>query len=48
MFTKNYDYLAPFLPIAVEVGYEDPYYFSRVFRKLMGLPPRQYRILRKG
>jgi AraC-like DNA-binding protein len=34
--------------IGYHVGYEDPYYFSRAFRKLMGLSPRQYRNLRKG
>jgi AraC-like DNA-binding protein len=34
--------------IGYRVGYEDPYYFSRTFRKLMGFPPRQYRSLRKG
>jgi AraC-like DNA-binding protein len=34
--------------IGYRVGYEDPYYFSRMFRKLMGLSPRQYRELRKG
>lgn len=25
------------------VGYEDPYYFSRIFRKVMGVSPRAYR-----
>lgn len=30
--------------IAYELGYSDPYYFSRVFRKTMGLPPRTYRV----
>jgi AraC-like DNA-binding protein len=34
--------------IGYRVGYEDPYYFSRMFHKLMGLSPRQYRELRKG
>jgi YesN/AraC family two-component response regulator len=34
--------------VGYRVGYEDPYYFSRMFRKLMGLSPRQYRKLRKG
>lgn len=34
--------------VGYRVGYEDPYYFSRTFRKLMGLSPRQYRSLRKG
>jgi transcriptional regulator GlxA family with amidase domain len=34
--------------IGFQVGYEDPYYFSRAFRKLMGVSPRQYRNLHKG
>ena len=34
--------------IGFRVGFEDPYYFSRMFRKLMGQSPRQYRALRKG
>ncbi len=29
--------------IAREVGYEDPYYFSRVFSRVMGVSPRDYR-----
>jgi AraC-like DNA-binding protein len=29
--------------IAYEVGYSDPYYFSRIFKKIMGISPRQYR-----
>jgi len=29
--------------IALELGYEDPYYFSRLFRKIMGKAPAQYR-----
>lgn len=29
--------------IAVSVGYEDPLYFSRLFRKTVGLSPRDYR-----
>lgn len=29
--------------IAAAVGYEDPLYFSRLFRKTMGLSPRAYR-----
>ncbi|MBK8476004.1 MAG: helix-turn-helix domain-containing protein [Opitutaceae bacterium] len=30
-------------PIAAEVGFEDPYYFSRCFRRVMGCSPAQYR-----
>ena len=29
--------------IAVEVGFDDPYYFSRIFKKFVGLSPRQLR-----
>ena len=34
--------------IATQVGYEDPYYFSRLFSKTIGHSPRQYRQMRKG
>lgn len=29
--------------VAREVGIADPYYFSRLFRKVMGVPPRRFR-----
>jgi AraC family transcriptional regulator, arabinose operon regulatory protein len=29
--------------VAYEIGYDDPYYFSRIFKKVMGMSPRQYR-----
>jgi AraC-like DNA-binding protein/mannose-6-phosphate isomerase-like protein (cupin superfamily) len=29
--------------IAIKVGFEDQYYFSRMFKKLMGMPPTSYR-----
>ena len=29
--------------IAAQLGYDDPYYFSRLFTKLMGVSPNQYR-----
>lgn len=29
--------------IAAELGYEDPYHFSRVFKNMMGLSPRDFR-----
>lgn len=34
--------------IAWAVGYEDAYYFSRVFRKVMGISPSRYRAMRLG
>ena len=37
----------PVKSIAVETGYGDPYYFSRVFKKNMGKSPEQYRNYRK-
>lgn len=29
--------------IAYEIGYSDPYYFSRIFKKIIGVSPRSYR-----
>jgi YesN/AraC family two-component response regulator len=34
--------------ISTAVGYDDPYYFSRVFRKVMGESPSVYRGKQKG
>lgn len=34
--------------IAAQVGYDDPYYFSRLFSKTMGHSPREYRRMGKG
>lgn len=34
--------------IAWAVGYEDAYYFSRIFRKMMGISPTRYREMRLG
>lgn len=30
------------------LGYEDSYYFSRLFKKIIGVAPRQYRNLKRG
>jgi transcriptional regulator GlxA family with amidase domain len=37
-----------FKTIAVEAGCSDPYYFSRAFKKVMGLSPGKYRAIKKG
>ena len=34
--------------VAKRVGYDDPYYFSRIFKKIMNMSPVQYRKLPKG
>lgn len=34
--------------IAADVGYEDAYYFTRCFRRIVGCPPRVYRKIPKG
>jgi transcriptional regulator GlxA family with amidase domain len=34
--------------IAERVGYPDPYYFTRCFRRVMGRAPRLYRKVPKG
>jgi Transcriptional regulator containing an amidase domain and an AraC-type DNA-binding HTH domain len=34
--------------IAAQLGYEDQYYFSRSFRKIMGMSPSSYRKIKKG
>ena len=33
--------------VALEIGYKDPYYFSRLFKKYMKVSPDQYRALQK-
>jgi len=33
----------PVSKIGVEVGYQDPFYFSRVFKELEGMPPSKFR-----
>lgn len=34
--------------IACQLGYDDPHYFSRIFKKTMGLSPTHYRKIEKG
>ena len=34
--------------IAAKLGYDDPLYFSRIFRTVNDVSPQQYRRLRKG
>jgi AraC-like DNA-binding protein len=34
--------------IAPKTGFDDPFYFSRVFAKIMGMSPDKYRRLKKG
>jgi AraC-like DNA-binding protein len=34
---------ATVLEIALEVGYEDPSHFSRAFKRIAGVSPREYR-----
>ncbi|MBU2917341.1 AraC family transcriptional regulator [Psychrosphaera sp. F3M07] len=34
--------------VAAVLGYDDPYYFSRLFKNVMGLSPKQYRLSRHG
>jgi YesN/AraC family two-component response regulator len=29
--------------IALSLGFDDPYYFSRLFKKTMGMSPQHYR-----
>ena len=38
----------PVKVVASETGYSDPYYFSRVFKKVMGISPEKYRAIKKG
>ncbi|MDB5121816.1 MAG: transcriptional regulator, AraC family [Sphingobacteriales bacterium] len=33
--------------IAMQLGYDDPYYFSRIFKKYMGSSPGKYKLLSK-
>ncbi|WP_346318756.1 AraC family transcriptional regulator [Chitinophaga sp. YIM B06452] len=42
-----YDASIKIKDVAKAIGYDDPYYFSRLFKKLMDVSPEQYRLLRK-
>ena len=34
--------------VSISLGYEDSYYFSRIFKKIIGVSPKQYRLLQRG
>ena len=34
--------------IAAKLGFDDSYYFSRLFSKIMGMPPSAYRTAERG
>lgn len=34
--------------VCFKVGIEDPYYFSRLFKRIMGVSPREFRMIEKG
>jgi len=34
--------------VAAALGYDDPYYFSRLFKSVNGVPPREFRLATKG
>ncbi|MGE5614302.1 MAG: helix-turn-helix domain-containing protein [Bacillota bacterium] len=38
----------PVSEVASSVGYTDQYYFSRIFKKITGKPPSDYRKIKKG
>ena len=38
----------PVREVATQLGYGDPYYFSRLFKKVLGVSPRAYRDAPKG
>jgi AraC-like DNA-binding protein len=47
-FSKMYQKQMGISPIAEDLGFEDPFYFSRTFKKIMGHSPKAYRALNKG
>ncbi|MCX4025513.1 helix-turn-helix transcriptional regulator [Spartinivicinus marinus] len=38
----------PISAVSHSLGYEDAYYFSRLFKRVIGIPPREYRKLKRG
>jgi YesN/AraC family two-component response regulator len=34
--------------ISIMIGFDDPFYFSRIFTKTMGVSPTEYRSKKKG
>ena len=34
--------------VCYKIDIEDTYYFSRLFSKIMGMPPREYKKMKKG
>jgi AraC-like DNA-binding protein len=34
--------------VATALGYDDPFYFSRIFKALNEISPTEYRLLHKG
>ena len=34
--------------VAEQLGYADPYYFSRLFKSVVGMAPSHYRALHRG
>jgi AraC-like DNA-binding protein len=43
-----YDASIKIKDVAKQVGYDDAYYFSRLFKKLMGVAPEQYRVIKNN
>jgi AraC-like DNA-binding protein len=39
---------SPVAEVARTVGYDDPYHFSRVFKRVKGRPPSEFRRLTRG
>jgi AraC-like DNA-binding protein len=37
----------PIKEVAIDLGFDDPYYFSRRFSKIIGMSPTKYRSIKK-